>query len=73
MQYLDDLDDLVGTVGLLAERIRGLTLLSVFFVLSLVLQLAAVWAAIMNPPLALAAALVLCVALVLNTQPGPAA
>ncbi len=71
LQYLDDLDDLVATVGLLSERIRRLALFFVFSLAALMLQLAAVWSALKNPPLALAAALVLCVALALRAEPHP--
>ena len=72
LQWLDDLDDLYGVVGLLAERFRRF-----FISLARVLTLAfvaagGVAAALTEPPLGLAVAILLFVFLLYRsvTQPG---
>ena len=72
LQWLDDLDDLFGAAGLLAERMRGLVvtlagLFALFFVAA-----CGVVAAITEPPLGLAVAMLLFVSLLYRsvTRPG---
>jgi hypothetical protein len=59
LQWLDDLDDLFGAVGLLAERLRHLaiTLARLFVLLTVVV--CGVFAALTEPPLGLAVAILL--------------
>ena len=57
-QYLDDLDDLVGILGLIAEGIRGVLFPLAFIILTAAAPGAMVLAAA-EPPLALAMAVLL--------------
>lgn len=59
LQYLDDIDDLVGAVGLIYERLRKLFLTLVSLFVSLSLVAVAVVLAIESPTLALATSLLL--------------
>ena len=72
LQWLDDLDDLFGAVGLLAERVRhpAVTLARLFALLSV--ALCGVFAGLTEPPLGLAVAMLLFVFLLYRsvTQPG---
>ncbi len=63
LQYLDDLDDLFSTIGLLAERIRSV--LWLLFSAAMVLSVVAggILLALAEPPLALATAIILFVTL----------
>jgi disulfide bond formation protein DsbB len=63
LQYLDDLDDLYGMVGLINERLRRF--LYALFSYSLIAAgaLAGVWLALQHPPLALATCTLLSVTL----------
>lgn len=71
LQYLDDIDDLVGAIGLFYERLRrlaiGLTILSV----SLALVASAIWLAQTYPTLALATCLLLLVTLLYFSAVSP--
>jgi len=72
LQWLDDLDDLVGAIGLLAERMRH-RLLTLARLLTLVSVAACgILAAIKEPPLGLAVAILLFVFLLYRvvTEPG---
>ena len=72
LQWLDDLDDLFGAVGLLAERLRRLAItLARLFVL-LTVAACGVFAALTEPPLGLAVAILLFVFLLYRsvTRPG---
>lgn len=53
--YWDDLDDLVGTIGLFAERIRRVFLFALGTLLFFAALAGAVLLAIVEPPLAMAA------------------
>ena len=72
LQWLDDLDDLFSTVGLLAERMRRLvvTVARLFALLSV--AVCGVAAALTEPPLGLAVAILLFVFLLYRsvTRPG---
>lgn len=72
LQWLDDLDDLFGALGLLAERSRRV-LLTIARLLTLVSVAACgIFAALREPPLGLAVAILLFVFLLYRvvTQPG---
>ncbi len=70
--WLDDLDDLFGTVGLLAERMRRLFLALARLVALVTIATCSVLAALTEPPLGLAVAILLFVFLLYRsvTQPG---
>lgn len=59
MQYWDDLDDIIGMIGLCAERIRRMLLFIAATLLYVVIFLTGVLFALMDPPLALAVATIL--------------
>ena len=71
LQWLDDLDDLFGTVGLLAERVRRLVLTLARLLVLLCVVGCGVLAALTEPPLGLAVAILLFVFLLYRnvTQP----
>ena len=71
MQYLDDLDDLVGALGLIAERLRAVLWLFAFVLLAAVMACGAVMLALAEPPLALAMAVMLFVVLLYRTVTQP--
>jgi hypothetical protein len=71
LQYLDDLDDLLSMIGLLAERIRHTALTLMFLGFSLLVQLGGVLLALRHPPLALAAALLMFVTLLYRSVTVP--
>ena len=62
-QWLDDFDDLVYSLRLLAERFRSLCVALAFLVIALALQIAGVLLALKHPPLASACATILLVTL----------
>lgn len=70
--WLDDLDDLFGTVGLLAERMRRLCLAITRLFALVAFTACGVLAALAEPPLGLAVAILLFVFLLYRnvTQPG---
>ena len=72
LQWLDDLDDLFGVVGLLAERMRRLFLGLTRLVALVVITACGVLAALTEPPLGLAVVILLFVFLLYRsvTQPG---
>lgn len=71
MQWLDDLDDLAGALGLLAERVRRplLTLARLLILLSI--AACGIFAALKEPPLGLAVAILLFVFLLYRTVTRP--
>ena len=72
LQWLDDLDDLFGTVGLLAERLRRLLLTVARLLTLLSIAACGIFAALREPPLGLAVAILLFVFLLYRgvTRPG---
>ena len=70
--WLDDLDDLFGTVGLLAERMRRVFMALARVVTLVFISTCGVYAALTEPPLGLAVAILLFVFLLYRsvTQPG---
>lgn len=73
IQYLDDLDDLFSAAGLFAEQLRNLIYSLAFVCASLALQIGGILLALNHPPLALAAALLMCVALLYRSVTVPIA
>lgn len=63
LQYLDDLDDLFSTIGLLAERIRSVLWLLFSAAMVLIVVAGGILLALAEPPLALATAIILFVTL----------
>lgn len=62
-QYLDDLDDLFGMLGLVGERLRNLFTKLLTVSLALVVMMIAVQLTLIHPPLALATSTLLFVTL----------
>lgn len=59
LQYLDDLDDLFGAVGLLAERLRNIMITLARLLSLLLVTTCGILAALREPPLGLAFAILL--------------
>lgn len=72
LQYLDDLDDLYGVLGLLADRLRGFVWLAILVVGSAGIASAGVLIALNEPPLGLAMAMLLFVWLMYRVVTQPA-
>jgi hypothetical protein len=73
LQYLDDLDDAFGMIGLIAERLRRL-LFALFSYLTLgIAALASIWLATLHPPIALATSILLFVLLLYRSVTSPTA
>ncbi len=58
-QFLDDLDDLIGILALVSERIRKAFYLLLFASVAVTIQVGGVLLALVHPPLALGLALIL--------------
>jgi len=71
LQYWDHLDDLLGALALFGERIRRLVLFTLYATLLIILQVGVVLLAIVQPPLAMAAATILLVALMYHLTTNP--
>lgn len=69
--YWDDLDDLVGVMGLMAERIRRIMLLTFTCLVFVFMLGSGIWAAFAEPPLALAIATLLAVTLMYRSVTAP--
>jgi len=63
IQWLDELDDLIAAIGLVSERIRNFFRALSFLTISTLFQCAGVLLALRHPPLAMATAMLLFVAL----------
>ena len=73
LQYLDDLDDLYGMVGLIVERLRRFTF-ALFSCLTLSAgALAGAWLATLHAPIALATSILLFVTLLYRSVTSPSA
>lgn len=72
LQYLDDIDDMVGALGLIYERVRRicLGLCAALFATGMIGS--AVWLALFHPPLAMATCLLLFVTLLYRAVTAPA-
>ncbi len=73
MQWLDNLDDLIATIGLISERIRAFFVATSLLAVSLLLQISGVILALRHPPLALATAMILFVTLLYRSVTMPRA
>jgi len=71
VQYLDDLEDLYYAVALIWERIRTRVRFAVFVIASLALQVFGVFIALNSPPIAVAIASLLLVALLYRGAVSP--
>jgi hypothetical protein len=71
MQWLDDLDDLFGAIGLIRERIRNFLIKTSSLAVALLVPLAGVALALRHPPLALASAIILFVVLLYRSVTEP--
>lgn len=71
VQLLDDLDDLVAMVGLLSERLRNVVLLIAGGLSMLTLLVGGIVLGLMHPPIALATALILFMALLYQSVTSP--
>ena len=71
LQYLDDLDDLFGIVGLVWERLRRAMLRLLAVLMTTVVAGAGMWLALLHPPIALATSTVLFVVLLYRTVTAP--
>lgn len=69
--YLDDIDDLAGTLGLIYEPLRRLFLRVLAVSTSLALTASGIWLALIHPPLALATCLLLFVTLLYRVVTAP--
>jgi len=74
LQYLDDLDDLYGMVGLVVERLRRASYALFAYLLVIVGAAAGMALALVHPPIALATSILLFVTLLYRsvTVPGAA-
>jgi hypothetical protein len=73
LQYLDDLDDLYGMVGLILERLRRVAI-AVFSFLTLAIgALSGIWLATLHAPIALATSILLFVTLLYRSVTSPSA
>ncbi len=73
LQYLDDLDDAFGMLGLVLERLRRFVF-GLFFYLNLcIAALASIWLATLHPPIALATSILLFVTLLYRSVTSPIA
>jgi hypothetical protein len=70
-QILDDLDDLIYSIGLMRERLRQITLTLLTAFAGSVLTAAGVLLALSHPPLAMAIALLLFVTLLYRAVTSP--
>jgi len=70
-QWLDDLDDLISSIGLLGERFRNICIATSILGISFTLQIAAVLLALRHPPLASATATLLGVFLMYRSATAP--
>lgn len=72
LQYLDDLDDLYGMVGLIVERLRRLIVTALKYILTLAVLPFSVWLAQVHPPIASATLILLFVTLLYRAVTQPA-
>ena len=71
LQYLDDLDDFYGVVGLIRERLRETLLRLLSITLTSAVAVAAIWLALVHPPIALATSTILFVILLYRSGTVP--
>ena len=73
LQYMDNLDDVVGAFGLIYERLRRVFLALIAGITGLVAMASGIWLALVHPLMALATGLLLFVTLLYHvvTSPSP--
>ena len=71
LQYLDDLDDLLGALGLVWERLRRALLILVCATMVLAVAAAAIALALLHPPIAMATSTMLFVILLYRSVTSP--
>ena len=71
IQYLDDLDDIFGMIGLVAERLRSIFLALVFYFSLTIVAALGIWLALVNPLLALGTSIILFVTLLYRAVTAP--
>ena len=71
LQYLDDLDDLYGMLGLVWERMRRSLVKLIYATLLAAVAAGAVWLALLQPPVAMAVATMLFVILLYRSVTAP--
>ena len=71
LQYLDDLDDAVGMVGLFVEQLRRIFFALFSYLTLATIAMGGIWLATLHPPLALATSTLLFVMLLYRTVTSP--
>jgi hypothetical protein len=71
LQYLDDLDDAYGMVGLINERLRRALFAFFSYITVGTVAAAAIWLALAHPPIALATSILLFVTLLYRSVTSP--
>ena len=71
LQYLDDLDDLYGAVGLVWEKMRSILLKLISLTLVLAVAAGGIFLALAHPPIALATSTMLFVILLYRSVTTP--
>lgn len=71
LQYLDDLDDLYGTFGLVWERLRRTIILLGSLAMLIAVAAAGIWLALAHPPIAMATSTMLFVILLYRSVTVP--
>ena len=71
LQYLDDLDDFYGMVGLIDERLRRALFALFSYTTVGTVAVAAIWLALSHPPIALATSILLFVTLLYRSVTSP--
>jgi hypothetical protein len=72
LQYLDDLDDAVGMIGLIIERLRRFLFALLSYLILAISALASIWLATLHPPIAFAISILLFVLLLYRSVTSPA-
>jgi hypothetical protein len=73
LQYLDDVDDAFGMLGLVLERLRRFVFGLFFYLTLCIAALASIWLATLHPPIALATSILLFVTLLYRSVTSPIA
>ena len=71
IQWLDDLDDLIGIIGLATERMRRLLVAVGLTIAAFLLQLGGILLALSHPPIALATVIIMFVTLLYRSVTNP--
>jgi hypothetical protein len=71
LQYLDDLDDAAGMLGLFGEQLRRVLFALLSYLCICIVALAGIWLAMLHPPIALATSILLFVLLLYRSVTSP--